>query len=217
MIASGAGYKKPVMKLCEEFTKESGIKVEMIFGNMQTVSMQVKQSGQVGLLIGDKSFLENSALGVSYEKYTLLGMGKLVLAYSKSLDLKNTEELTENKVMKVALPDTQKAIYGKAAMQYLQSEGTWDLLQDKIILTSTVPMASSYLMSEEVDCSFINLTDAIGIQDKIGGYILLEQGYTPIEIVAGTVSGFENNKGVKQFVTYLESDQVKKNLALFGL
>lgn len=216
-IASGAGYKKPVMKICEEFTKQSGIKVSPIFGNMQTVSVQVKQSGQVGVLIGDRSFLENPTLGVKYEKYTALGEGKLVLAYSKKLEKVTGEDLASDRIARISMPDTQKAIYGRAAMEFLTNNGLYEKIQDKVIQAATVPMVSSYLTSGEVDAGFINLTDAIGIKKSIGGYTILEDGYSPIEIVAGSVKGFERNEEVKKFIAFIQSDRSREILDSFGL
>ena len=61
------------------------------------------------------------------------------------------------------------------------------------------------------------ITDAIGVADKIGGYRLLEDGYTPIRIVVGTVKGHENNPGVRGFLEFLRSDRALEVLRSFGM
>ncbi|MDC7125327.1 MAG: molybdate ABC transporter substrate-binding protein [Spirochaetales bacterium] len=217
ILAAGAGYKKPVMEICKEFTADTGIKVENIFGNMQTVSTQVKQSGKVGVLIGDISFLKNPRLGVEYSEYKNLGTGKLVLAYPRGIKISSTEELLDSKISRISMPDIKKAIYGKAAKEYIENTNLWNSVQDKIIPAATVPQVSSYLVAGEVDAGFINLTDAIGIKDKIGGYFLVDKKYSSIEIVAGTISGFENELPVKEFIKFLSTDKAKKILDKYGL
>ena len=217
MVAAGGGYKKPVMEYCEYFTRETGIEVNTIFGNMQTISMQVKQSGEVGVLVGDRKFLANPAIGVEYSAYDLLGKGKLVLAYPKDTVLTGPEDLLDDSITQISMPDTKKAIYGIAGMEYLQSLGYWEALSGKMLIAATVPQVSSYLISGEIDAGFINLTDAIGIENQIGGYIEVEELYSPIEIVAGTVDGFESNPGIEEFIDYLDTDEATAIFRSYGL
>ncbi len=217
LIASGAGYKKPVLQICETFMKESPVRVDSLFGNMQTVSLQVKESGKVGLLIGDRKFLENPQMGVRYSDYLSLGKGRLVLAWRKGISLSSAEELTGDKIERISLPDTQKAIYGTAACEYLTGLDLWDPLQDKILIASTVPQVSSYLISGEVDGGFINLTDAIAIADQIGGYLILDRGYSEITIVAGVVEGFGDDGNLKEFLNYLASPEASSVFESYGL
>jgi len=217
LIAAGGGYKKPVQILCQEFSADTGIAVDALFGNMQTLSMQVKQSGEVALLIGDKTFLSNPAIGVEYEEYITLGEGKLVLAYPQGGHIDKVEDLLLESTAQIAMPDTEKAIYGVAGMEYLNSLGLWEVLKEKILIASTVPQVSSYLISGEINAGFINLTDAIGIEDKIGGYIIVEPFYHSIEIVAGVVQGFGSNENLTAFIQYLESEKAQEILKSYGL
>ena len=216
-IAAGAGYKKPLMEITTKFTDATGIQVFPIFGNMQAVSTQVKQSGQVGVLIGDKTFLENPTLGINYNEYESIGEGKLVLAYPLHGNISGISSLTDINVEKISMPDTKKAIYGKAAYEFLQSAGLWNELEPKILIASTVPQVSSYLIAEEIDAGFINLTDAIAIKDQIGGYYLLEEGAPRIEIVAGVVDTFQDNPEVRLFISYLKEADSLKILESYGL
>lgn len=216
-IASGAGYKKPIMEISTRFYNKSGIKINQIFGNMQAVSVQVKQSGQIGILIGDKNFLKNKTMGMEYDSYTPMGKGILVLAYPKSVKLTSISDILNDNIKRISMPDTVKAIYGKAAMELLSSRHYYNRIKEKIILSATVPQVSSYLVSGEVDAGFINLTDAIGLKDKIGGYITIINGYTSIQIVAGIIKGYEEDNATIEFINYLKTDECKDILTRFGL
>ncbi|MDC7222567.1 MAG: molybdate ABC transporter substrate-binding protein [Spirochaetales bacterium] len=216
-IASGGGYKKPVQELNAAFEEEYPIVVNPLFGNMQNLCAQIKESGRVALLVGDRKFLDDPSQRVEYSDFCPIGRGTLVLAYRKGIVLNSPEDLLESGVERIALPHKEKAIYGTAAWEYLTGRGWWDRLEEKCLVCSTVPQVSSYLISGEVDGGFINLTDATALKEELGGFMVLESGYTPIEIGAGVVKGFETDRNVQTYLDYLESPEGKEIFHSYGL
>ena len=99
----------------------------------------------------------------------------------------------------------------------MKSKGWTERLQGRLITAATVPQVSSYLVSGEVDVGFINLTDAIDLDKRIGGYRTLDGGYTPIRIVAGTVSGHESDPRARAFLDYLRSPPAAGVFRDFGM
>ena len=57
LIAAGAGYKRPVAELSELFQKQSGVRVEQIYGHMGGIVTQAAQSGDIAVVFGDRSYL----------------------------------------------------------------------------------------------------------------------------------------------------------------
>lgn len=215
-IASGAGYKRPLVQVAKLYEEKTGHKIEAVFGNMYQIISQVKMSGKVSLIFGDRHFFDKS--GIAFASYHEVGTGKLVLAYRKGLQLKTISDIEKNEVKRLALPDSAKAIYGYAAVQYLRNTGLYGKVEKKCLTVATVPQVSSYLISQEVDAGFINLTDAIGIKDQIGGYIEADQQkYSPIHIEAGVVRGFEQDSLTTELLRFLKTPEVKKILDAYGL
>jgi len=215
-VASAKGYKKPMMQLFEAFEKQYKIPVTPIFGNMRQTIAQSRLSGKVSLIIGDRAFLEHSALSVA--AYIPLGRGKLVLAYPKGSGIKTIADLENAALKRIALPDPKKAIYGKAAMQYLRQSGLFAKIGEKLLVVGTVPQVSSYLITNEVDAGFINLTDALNIRDKIGGYIEADPAlYSSIEIVCAVLSGHENDAQADAFTAFLNTPEARALLEASGL
>lgn len=66
MIAAGAGYKKPLMEIINNY-KRSGQRIDAIFGNMGQISNQARQSN-IAVLIGDKNFLEKKSQ-LNFQEY----------------------------------------------------------------------------------------------------------------------------------------------------
>lgn len=218
LIASGAGYKKPVIELMTSFQAVSGIEVKGIFGNMQMVTNQAKQSGDISVIIGDKIFLKKQYQIITFSDYIYLGNGILVIAYRKGISLRKPEDIVLETIKSVFMPQDEKAIYGVAAKQTLQSYSFIPVINNKLTQVGTVPQIISYLLTGEADAGFINLTEAFANKDKLGGYIIIpEDKYTKIDIVAGVVENFESSVLVKRFLSFLQSDTAKEIFIKYGM
>ncbi|NTU97765.1 MAG: molybdate ABC transporter substrate-binding protein [Chlorobiaceae bacterium] len=215
-IAAGAGYKRPLMEIAEKFEKKTGNHVDAVFGHMQQILSQAQMTGQVSVIFGDRSFFDRSTIG--FVSYYPVGKGTLVLAWRKGLSLNSIDDLRRKSFSRVALADEKKAIYGHAAAEFLKKSGLSRSIQGKLIVVATVPQVSAYLETGEVDAGFINVTDAIGIHEHIGGYLPVRQSfYTPIHIEAGVVTGFENQAVVKAFLKFMQEKECLAVLRYYGL
>lgn len=154
----------------------------------------------------------------TFSAYQKIGNGRLVLAYRKGISVAKIEDLTNDKIKSVFMPQDKKAIYGIAATETIKTCGLTEKLSSKTTQVATVPQVVSYLVTGNADAGFINYTEALANKDKIGGFILVpEDKYTEIVIVAGLVSGFENKPKAKSFLEYLKSDSAKEIFNKYGL
>ncbi len=218
MIAAGAGYKRPVQEIIDSFTVKTGLRVSAIFGNLQMVASQAKESGEVATIIGDKKFLKQLEGTVSFSSYAPLGKGILVLAFRKGLEMKSVSEIQLSAVKSVFMPEEGKAIYGIAGKEVLENLGYLKTVAPKLTQVATVPQVVSYLLTGEADVGFINLTEAIASRDKLGGYLVVDaKAYKAIDIVAGTVKGFEEKPANKQFIEFLKTPTVQTIARKHGL
>ncbi|NTW63811.1 MAG: molybdate ABC transporter substrate-binding protein [Chlorobiaceae bacterium] len=215
-IASGAGYKRPLMEITSKYEQKTGGHIDAVFGNMQQIISQAQMSGNVSIIFGDKSFFDQSA--ISFANYYPVGQGKLVLAWRKGLHVKRITDISDKRIARVGIPDEKKAIYGRVAAEYLEKSGLSGAVKGKLLVVSTVPQVSAYLVSGEIDAGFINITDAIGIQENIGGYLVADQSrYTPIHIQAGVVKGFEGRAEIREFLQFLQERESIAILHHYGL
>lgn len=216
VLASGAGYKKMVNALSAAYTQQTGSSVDLIFGNMARVTMLAKQGDKVGLVLGDTKFLKKAQLPMT--SMQMLGCGKLVLAFSKVSNAKTVADLDNVKTERIALPDGKKAIYGKAAREFLHSSGRLPRIQPKLVEVSTVPQVFSYIATDEVDMGFINLTHALNVADKLGGYVVLDEAlYSPISIVVGVLKNSAQEREQQAFLDFLKTPQAQAIIHKHGL
>jgi len=199
------------------YEQKTGRKVDQVYGHMGQVLMQAKTAGTIGIIAGEQAFLKGSDL--AFADFKPIGAGLLVLAYGKQAALKTADDLVKPEIKKVAMPDAKQAIYGKAAKEFLQHSGLAEKIRDKLLTVATVPQVSAYLISQDAEAGFINITDAIYIKDKIGGFIQVDKaGYTPIHLVFGVLKGFEDKPEVTTFLSFVAADpdvqQILKNAGI---
>lgn len=215
-IAAGAGYKKLVTALAKAFESQSGTKTELVFGNMGQVTTQAKTSGMVDVIVGEKGFLEKTDL--AFSGVAEIGRGILVVAWPKGKTLTTPADVAKSDVKRVAMPDPQKAIYGKAASEYLEASGLAKAVAGKLLVVGTVPQVTTYLLSGEVDAGFVNRTDVIDLGPSIGGYLEVDPSlYAPISIVAERLAGAKNADAAKAFADFVVSDAARAIAAKHGM
>ncbi len=216
VLASGAGYRSAVDPLADYFEKTTGIPVERIYGNMARVTAQAKTVGTVDLVLGDASFLTKAEL--PFISTTPLGQGRLVAIYPKGKPVNSTDDFLSDNITRIAIPEPAKAIYGKAAVEFLKNAGLYNQLEPKLLVVATVPQAASYVLSGEVDVALINMTHATKIQGKIGGYYELDTAlYAPINIIIGRMDNSSASEDCTKFIAFVQSDEAKAILADHGL
>ncbi len=227
-IAAGAGYKQLVTELADAYQKETGVAPQQIYGNMGQVAAQAKNSGIVDLVIGDKSYFDNTDLPFT-EEYAI-GKGRLILAVAKEVDAPALNSLTvidagsgaalmeDPAITRIAHPDAKKAIYGRAATQFLTNAGLLETLQPKLLMVGTVPQVSAYIVNGEVDLGFINLTDALAIENRVAHIIPVDETlYAPIRIVAKRLADAPLPQAAKAFGAFLRTETARAIISAHGL
>lgn len=215
-IAVGAGYKKPIVEVLKAYEERGYGKIDAMYGNMAQIFAHAKQM-EIALVIADKKFLEKQK-ELSFVNYQNIGTGIAVIAYAKGVSFDSIEDLTNEGIKSIAMPEAKKAIYGDAGMEFLNNAKFYDRVKEKLLVVATVPQVSSYVSTHEVDVGIINLTAALDSIDKIGGYIKIPQAYyTPIEIVAGSLKACESDKACQNFLMFLQTPQAKEIFVKYGL
>ncbi|WP_461208534.1 molybdate ABC transporter substrate-binding protein [Desulfocurvus sp. DL9XJH121] len=216
VVAAGAGYKKMVDALAKSYEARTGNTVDRAYGNMARTLAQAKAGGVVDLVIGADWFLKRS--DIAFSDVRPLGKGRLVLVWAKSAHFASAEDLLAPEVKRIALPNTERAIYGRAAMQYLKNTGLYDKIKDKLLMVATVPQVSSYLLTGEVDMGFVNSTHVLAIKDKVGGYAMADEGkYEPIAIMAASTPDAPHPEALAHFLNFLASDAAKAIITANGI
>lgn len=214
-IAAGAGYRKPLLELMERFQADSGIRVDGVFGNLKQVETQARQNDSIVLIVGDRAILEPSGIATRFHP---LGRGRLALIAAPGRTLHSLQDLTGAEVRRVGIPHRQSAIFGKAAATCLKRLGMEAAVTPKLIEVATVPQVVTYTITNEVDAGFVNLTEALAQEGRIGSRVEMPADcYDPIEIVAAEVTGRNLDTAARKFLDFLVSAPAREILKRHGL
>ncbi|MHA3903229.1 molybdate ABC transporter substrate-binding protein [Castellaniella sp. WN] len=215
LIAAAGGYRKPLMELIRQLPTSSGLKVEASFGHIRGIVTQARQNADVALLIGDRALLEPEGLAARYER---LGAGRLAIIYRQGLTLDSIRDLAGDPVQRYAIPHHQRTIYGRAAAQCLQRTGLDVATQAKRTESDGVPQVGAYVALGDMDAGFVNLTEALGRGDSIGGHFLVpDTCYDPIEITMAVTKAHEHDTAVRIWTDYVATPAARAILRRHGL
>jgi molybdate transport system substrate-binding protein len=65
---------------------------------------------------------------------------------------------------------------------------------------------------------FINLTHALNVKDKLGGYVVLnEKDYAPISIIAAILKSAPNKAEAKDFLDFVKTEEAQAIVRANGL
>lgn len=217
-VTTGAGYTQMVKELCSAYKEASGRNVqEMYGGNIGQQLAQIEAGSGVNVMITDKGTPEAAKTKVHFDTFLPLGKTVLVLAWRKGLSLSSPYDLLFDDVKSVCYPDPKAAIYGRAAVAFLESSGIKNKIPNKISQVSTVPQVFSYLVSGEMDSGFVNRVVVRSGGTKIGGFLEIENGYPPLNMVAAVVKGQQAKPEVKNYLDFLKTDKGKEILKKHGV
>lgn len=217
IIAAAGGYRKPFTALTAAFEQKTGIKIPQVYGHMGQIIAQAYENKDIAFVCGDQTVLEK-AKNIHFSQMVKLGEGKLVIAYRKGMAIKDAAMLQDATMKTVAMPDPKSTIYGLAAQQYMERSGLIEAIKPKIITVSSVPQVTSYLVSGDADTGFINITDALGAGDNIGGFIKLDSAYYDrIIISCGVVAQDGKQDDIQAFINFLQSTDAQNILTQYGL
>lgn len=217
-VTTGAGYMKMAKELCAAYKETSGRNVqEMYGGNVGQQLAQIEAGSGVNVVISDIGTLESTKTNVKFDTFVPIGKTVLVLAWRKGISLSSPNDLLNDNVKSVCYPDPKAAIYGRAAASFLKSSGIEAKIPNKISQMSTVPQVFSYLVSGEMDAGFVNRVVVRAGKAKIGGFLEIENGYPPLNMVAAVVKGEQSNPEVKSFIDFLKTENGKAILKKHGV
>ncbi|GFK94700.1 Putative binding protein [Fundidesulfovibrio magnetotacticus] len=216
-VGAGAGYKRLLAEVNAAFSRQTGIDVVESYGHMGHMAAQARESGRMDILFGDLDFLKGIK-DLAFEDFLDVGRGRLVVAYASGVTLAAPRDIAAPDIDRIGLPDTKNAIYGKAGMEFLTRSGLLESVRPRLVEVSTVPQVSAYLVTGEVKAGLVNLTDALGVRDRIGGFVEVDQSlYEPIRIVGGLLPGAKAKPAVAAYLRFLGTPEAKALLAKHGL
>jgi len=195
----------------------------VVYGSSGNLSAQIMNGAPFNLFIAaDEHFpLELYKSGKTVDDGAVYAIGKLAIITNTSSGIfllggKAAVAQAIGKANKVAIAKPELAPYGKAAVDYLQAQGLWDLAKDKLVYADNIGAATAYVLSGAADLGFTALSLAKSPDVvKQARYLLLDDGlYKPIKQRMVLIKGAP--KEAVDLYRFMQEPQAKSILQKYG-
>jgi molybdate transport system substrate-binding protein len=153
VVAAASDLKFAVEEVAKAFTKQTGGRVELVFGSSGTLTRQLTDGAPFELFMSaDEGFVFKLAdAGLTRDRGVLYAIGRLVLFAPHGSPLKVDEQLnglraliTSGGLKRFAIANPAHAPYGRAAEAVLRAKGLWGPMQPSLVLGDNISQAAQF-------------------------------------------------------------------------
>jgi molybdate transport system substrate-binding protein len=222
-VAVAANMKDAFAEIALAFKSTGKPDMRVVYGSSGNFTAQIMNGAPFNLFIAaDEHFpMELYKNGKTIDEGAVYAIGKLALIEKNNsgiLLLDNKAELAKAiaKANKVAIAKPDLAPYGKAAVEYLKSEGLWDLAKDKLVYGDNIGVTTTYVIAGAAEIGFTALSLAKSPEvTKETNFILLNPKlYEPIRQRMVLIKGAPQE--AKDLYRFMQGAQAKAILTKYG-
>jgi molybdate transport system substrate-binding protein len=221
-VAVAANFTAPMQEIAVEFEKDSGHKVQLMFGSTGKFYAQINSGAPFEVLLAAdaatpaKLASEGNAVVASQMTYAI---GKLVLWSAKPGLVDNKGEvLKRTDFAHVSYCNPALAPYGAAAVQAMKSLGVFDALQPKLVQGENISQAYQFVASGNAEIGFIALSQVFkdGKISEGSAWIVPSDLYQPIRQDAVILDKGRGKPAAEALMKFLKGDKARAIIMSFG-
>ena len=223
-LAAAADLQPVLPPILTEFEKKTRIHVNASYQSSATLATQIQNGAPFDLFMAaDLSFpqrvisegLADSDKPVTYARGTLV----LWIRKDSPFHQLSVDTLHDPTLKTLAIANAEHAPYGRAAEDSLKSLGLYVQLKQKLVIAENIAQTAQYVESGNAQAGLISLTSALSGRLRANGtYVAMPRdSYPPILQGAVVLKNSSNRTLAHQFLDFLLSPPVQKELAAHGL
>jgi molybdate transport system substrate-binding protein len=210
-VFAAASLTSPLDELIAAYeAAHSGVKVTAIYGGSGTLQTQLEEGAPADLFISaapkQMDVLEQKSLIDASTRVDLLTNEiVLIVPAGQPVMVGSFGDVALDAVSKIALGDPGSVPVGQYSQEVFTSLDLWDKISLKATYASDVKQVLSWVVSGNVDCGVVYMTDAIADN---GVKVIAEAPYdshSPIVYPAAVIKDSANGKTAADFLKYLQS------------
>lgn len=222
-VAVAANAQFVLQQLKADFSRQTGITVEIIGGSSGKLATQIENGAPYDLFLSADMAFANAIYkaGLSLNKPVVYASGSLVVCSATGADLKNWKSLVKQPATgKVAIGNPKLAPYGKAAEQALNHYGIYQATVPQLVFGESISQVNTYVLKKVVAIGFTTESLVYELPENSGlkwlrvdpvAYAPIAQGAVLLKHAKGT--SYANSK---RFFDYLFSAAAKKIFKAYG-
>jgi molybdate transport system substrate-binding protein len=224
-IAAAANLNVALTEIADQFARDRGTRVEVVFGASGTLTRQIRDGAPFELfLAADEAFPNQlSAAGLTRDAGAVYAVGRLVIFAPAGSPLAVDERLDglarlakAGGVSRFAIANPEVAPYGKAAEVVLRRRGLWDTLRPHLVLGDTIAQAAQFATTGNAVGGLIaySLVLGPGFADRGSYAVIPDADHPPLRqrMVLLKRAGPTS----EQFYAYMQSEAARTTLLRYG-
>jgi molybdate transport system substrate-binding protein len=194
------------------FERQSGEKVEFVFGSSGQLSKQLVEGAPYDLFAAaneaftDKPIASGACLAGSRAQYA---EGHLVVFAPKE-PITALEELRQPRFVRIAIANPELAPYGKAAKEALVAAGLWDDVEPRLVYGQNIQQTFQLARSGNVEAALVSRSLAKE------GLAVAPSLYAPLKQALVVCSRGKNAEGAQAFRAFVLGEEGRAVLSSAG-
>ena len=216
VVAAASDLTKASEPLAAAFERTHGAKITFSFGASGQLEQMVRQGAPFDVYApAARSYCESLRRdGLVTGECRVFALGRLV-AWSGSIRLQALSDMTEKRILHIALANPSHAPYGLAAQQALEAAGLWQTLQPKFVYAESVAHAFQMAKTGNAEIALVAL--ALVAKETGGAFLAIDPNlHKPIEQTAAVLKDSRNLSAASAFRDFLAGAEAQGILAEYG-
>ncbi|MGP1595056.1 MAG: molybdate ABC transporter substrate-binding protein [Treponema sp.] len=217
MVYAGAGLKKPMEKIKEQFEKEHSIQLTMVYAGSGQLLAQLAKSGKGDVFIVGSKPTYDAAVekglagkGVPVSHHTPV----IITSKDNPKKISGLKDLAQDG-LRLALGDEKANAIGKTSVKMFEKAAVSDYEKNVVVKTATVNELYQAIKSGSADACIVTKDSAFGKDDL--ALIEIEPEFLIDQIItAGSLTISNNPDKADAFVHFLTEDFAIKAFETFG-
>lgn len=164
LIAAASDLQFALTEIAADFRSETGLEVRLTFGSSGNLARQIQQGAPFQMFLSaDEQFVFDLAdKGLTRDRGALYAIGHIVLFAHRDSPLAARlsaqglrEALAGGVIKRFAIANPEHAPYGRAAQQWLERQGLWDALSQRLALGENASQAAQFAASGSCEAGII--------------------------------------------------------------
>ncbi len=224
-VAAAANLNFALTEIAEQFTRDTGARVELVFGASGTLTRQIQDGAPFELfLAADEEFPNRlTAAGLTRDAGAVYAVGRLAIFAPRGSPLSVDPRLDglarlarEGGVTRFAIANPDVAPYGRAAEAALRRHDLWDAVRPYLVLGDTITQAAQFATTGNAVGGLIaySFVLAPGLAERGTHAVIPETDHPPLRqrMVLLTRAG----RTAQDFYAYLQRDPARAIFRKYG-
>jgi len=224
-VAAASDLQFALEAVAGQFTRETGVRVDLVFGSSGTLARQLIGGAPFDLFLSaDQALVFKVAdaglardRGVTYARGRIVlfaPTGSRVVPGSGMAGLRVT--LAGGGIRRFAIANPDHAPYGKAAEAALRAHGLWDAVRPRLVLGENVSQAAQFAASGNAEAGIVaySLTLAPALRGRGAFWLIPESDHPPL--LQRMVLLKRAGPDAARFYRYLQSESARVTLERHG-